>query len=97
MATIVLKEAERPFKLGIILLDVIELLNKYQNQVDRLWLYDRFYMPLKKLYAIYIYIYLRSAYGTLLLFSGLGEFSIQEKGNFNTRYHHISSYIMSLS
>lgn len=51
MATIVLKEAERPFKLGIILLDVIELLNKYQNQVDRLWLYDRFYMPLKKLYA----------------------------------------------
>lgn len=53
MATIVLKEAERPFKLGIILLDVIELLNKYQNQVDRLWLYDRFYMPLKKLYAIY--------------------------------------------
>ena len=29
--------------------------------------------------------------------TGLGEFSIQEKGNFNTRYHHISSYIMSLS
>ena len=28
---------------------------------------------------------------------GLGEFSIQEKGNFNTRYHHISSYIMLLS
>ena len=27
----------------------------------------------------------------------LGEFSIQEKGNFNTRYHYISSYIMSLS
>ena len=29
--------------------------------------------------------------------AGLGEFSIQEKGNFNTRYHHISSYIMLLS
>ena len=53
MATIVLKEAERPFKLGIILLDVIELLNKYQNQVDRLWLYDRFYMHLKS-YTLYI-------------------------------------------
>ena len=66
MATIVLKEAERPFKLGIILLDVIELLNKYQNQVDRLWLYDRFYMHLTKAIR---YIYLRRAYGTLLLFS----------------------------
>ena len=29
--------------------------------------------------------------------SGLGVFSIQERVNFYTRYHHISSHIMSLS
>jgi len=28
---------------------------------------------------------------------GLGEFSIQEKGIFDTRYHYISSYILMLS
>jgi len=28
---------------------------------------------------------------------GLGEFSIQEKGIFNTRYHYISSYIFIIS
>ena len=38
----------------------------------------------------------RDAHGTRMI-AGLGEFSIQEKGNFNTRYHHISSYIMLLS
>ena len=27
----------------------------------------------------------------------LGEFSIQEKGIFNTRYHYISSYILIIS
>ena len=32
-----------------------------------------------------------------LSFPGLGFFSIQEKANFNTRYHYISSYIMLLS
>ena len=30
-------------------------------------------------------------------FRGLGEFSIQEKGVFYTRYHNISSYILIIS
>ena len=45
------------------------------------WLDSRIDSPEPGLYAI----------------TGLGEFSIQEKGNFYTRYHYISSYIMLLS